>query len=136
MIWNLMGSIGDKVLKIVDKDETHRLKLEVQRQLIEIKSGDIVECGDGTNVISITAWRQDTMTYERWNQLVPASSPKVVSIQTLSGRSSHMAGLPGMVAAQVSKLCGSSSYLISIASAPSSARALVSATTMAIASPT
>lgn len=60
-----MGSIGDKVLEIVDKDEAHRLKLEVQRQFIEIKSGDIVESGDGTNVISMTAWRQDTMTGER-----------------------------------------------------------------------
>ena len=56
-----MGSIGGKVLDIMDIDGADRLKFEVQRQLIEIKSGDIVECGDGTNVISITAWRQDTM---------------------------------------------------------------------------
>ena len=62
MIWNLIGSIGGKVLDVVDdavedKDEAHRLKLEVQRQLIEIKSGDIVGSGDDTNVISMTAWR-------------------------------------------------------------------------------
>ena len=69
MIWNLMGSLGGKVLDIVDKDEANRLKFEVQSQLIQIKSGDIVECGDGTNVISITASRQDTMNDERWNQL-------------------------------------------------------------------
>ena len=64
-----MGSIGGKVLDILGIDGADRLKFEVQRQLIEIKSGDIVECGDGTNVISITAWRQDTMNDERWNQL-------------------------------------------------------------------
>ena len=64
-----MGSIGGQVLDIMDIDGADRLKFEVQRQLIEIKSGDIVECGDGTNVISITASRQDTMNDERWNQL-------------------------------------------------------------------
>ena len=52
-----MGSIGGKVLDIIDIDEADRLKSEAQRQLIEIKSGDIVESGDGTNVISMTAWR-------------------------------------------------------------------------------
>ena len=69
MIWNLMGSIGGQVLDIMDIDGADRLKFEVQRQLIEIKSGDIVEYGDGTNVIPIRAWRQDTMNDERWNQL-------------------------------------------------------------------
>ena len=64
MIWNLMGSIGGKVLDFMDIDEADRFKF-----LIEIKFGDIVECGDGTNVISITASRQDTMNDERWNQL-------------------------------------------------------------------
>ena len=52
-----MGSIGGQVLDIMDIDGADRLKFEVQRQLIEIKSGDIVESGDGTNVISMTAWR-------------------------------------------------------------------------------
>jgi len=75
-----MGSIGDKVLEIVDKDEAHRLKLEVQRQFIEIKSGDIVESGDGTNVISMTAWRQDTMTGERWNQLKTLHQNKIKEV--------------------------------------------------------
>ena len=78
-----MGSIGDKVLEIVDKDEAHRLKLEVQRQLIEIKSGDIVECGDGTNVISITAWRQDTMNDERWNQLKTLHQNEIKEVRRL-----------------------------------------------------
>ena len=40
MIWSLIGSIGGKVLDIVDdvvedKDEANRLKFEIQRQLIE-----------------------------------------------------------------------------------------------------
>ena len=39
MIWSLIGSIGGKVLDIVDdvvedKDEANRLKFGVQRQLI------------------------------------------------------------------------------------------------------
>ena len=42
MIWSLIGSIGGKVLHIVDdvvedKDEANRLKFEIQRQLIENK---------------------------------------------------------------------------------------------------
>ena len=45
MIWNLIGSIGGKVLDIVDdvvedKDEANRLKFEIQRQLIENKSNE------------------------------------------------------------------------------------------------
>ena len=46
MIWNLIGSIGGKVLNIVDdvvedKDEANRLKFEIQRQLIENKSNEL-----------------------------------------------------------------------------------------------
>ena len=46
MIWSLIGSIGDKVLDIVDdvvddKDEVNRLKFEIQRQLIENKSSEL-----------------------------------------------------------------------------------------------
>ena len=46
MIWNLIGSIGVKVLDIVDdviedKDEANRLKFEIQRQLIENKSSEL-----------------------------------------------------------------------------------------------
>ena len=46
MIWNLIGSIGGKVLDIVDdvvedKDEANRLKFEIQRQLIENKSTEL-----------------------------------------------------------------------------------------------
>ena len=46
MIWNLIGSIGGKVLDIVDdvvedKDEANRLKFEIQRQLIENKSNEL-----------------------------------------------------------------------------------------------
>ena len=46
MIWNLIGSIGGKVLDIVDdvvedKDEANRLKFEIQRQLIENKASEL-----------------------------------------------------------------------------------------------
>ena len=46
MIWNLIGSIGGKVLDIVDdvvedKDEANRLKFEIQCQLIENKSSEL-----------------------------------------------------------------------------------------------
>ena len=84
MIWNLIGSIGGKVLDVVeDKDEANRLKFEVQRQLIQIKSGDIIESGDGANVISMTAWRQDTMTGERWNQLKTLHENEIKEVRRL-----------------------------------------------------
>ena len=46
MIWNLIGTIGGKVLDIVDdvvedKDEANKLKFQIQRQLIETKSSDL-----------------------------------------------------------------------------------------------
>ena len=46
MIWSLIGSIGGKVLDIVDdvvedKDEANRLKFEIQHQLIENKSSEL-----------------------------------------------------------------------------------------------
>ena len=46
MIWSLIGSIGGKVLDIVDnvvedKDEANSLKFEIKRQLIENKSSEL-----------------------------------------------------------------------------------------------
>ena len=46
MIWSLIGSIGGKVLDIVDdvvenKNEANRVKFEIQRQLIENKSNEL-----------------------------------------------------------------------------------------------
>ena len=46
MIWNLIGTIGGKVLDIVDevvedKDEANKLKYQIQRQLIETKSSEL-----------------------------------------------------------------------------------------------
>ena len=46
MIWNLIGTIGGKVLDIVDdvvedKDEANKLKFQIQRQLIETKSSEL-----------------------------------------------------------------------------------------------
>jgi hypothetical protein len=46
MIWNLIGTIGGKVLDIVDdvvedKDEANKLKFQIQKQLLESKSGEL-----------------------------------------------------------------------------------------------
>ena len=46
MLRNLIGTIGGKVLDIVDdvvedKDEANRLKFQIQRQLIETKSSEL-----------------------------------------------------------------------------------------------
>jgi hypothetical protein len=43
MTWNLIGTIGGKVLDIVDdvvedKDKANRLKFQIQKQLLERKS--------------------------------------------------------------------------------------------------
>ena len=45
MIWNLIGTIGGKVLDIVDevvedKDEANKLKFQIQKQLRQGKIGD------------------------------------------------------------------------------------------------
>ena len=46
MIWNLIGTIGGKVLDIVDdvvedKDAANNLKFQIQKQLIETKSSEL-----------------------------------------------------------------------------------------------
>lgn len=46
MIWNLIGTIGGKVLDIVDdvvedKDAANNLKFQIQKQLIETKSTEL-----------------------------------------------------------------------------------------------
>ena len=46
MLWNLIGTIGGKVLDIVDdvvedKDEANKLKFQIQRQLIETKGSEL-----------------------------------------------------------------------------------------------
>ena len=46
MIWNLIGTIGGKVLDIVDdvgedKDAANTLKFQIQKQLIETKSTEL-----------------------------------------------------------------------------------------------
>ena len=46
MIWDLIGTIGGKVLYIVDdvaeeKDEANKLKFQIQKQLLESKSGEL-----------------------------------------------------------------------------------------------
>ena len=46
MIWNLIGTIGGKVLDIVDdvvedKDAANKFKFQIQKQLLESKSGEL-----------------------------------------------------------------------------------------------
>lgn len=46
MIWNLIGTIGGKVLDIVDdvvedKDEANKLKFQIQKQLMESKTTEL-----------------------------------------------------------------------------------------------
>ena len=46
MIWNLIGTIGGKVLDIVDdvvedNDEANKLKFQIQKQLMEIKTTEL-----------------------------------------------------------------------------------------------
>ena len=46
MIWSLIGSIGGKVLDIVDdvvedKDEAKKLKFQIQKKLMESKSTEL-----------------------------------------------------------------------------------------------
>ena len=46
MIWNLIGTIGGKVLDIVDsvvedKDEANKLKFQIQKQLLESKGTEL-----------------------------------------------------------------------------------------------
>ena len=46
MIWNLIGTIGGRVLDIVDdvvedKDAANNLKFQIQKQLIETKSSEL-----------------------------------------------------------------------------------------------
>ena len=46
MLWNLIRTIGGKVLDIVDdvvedKDEANKLKFQIQRQFIETKSSEL-----------------------------------------------------------------------------------------------
>ena len=46
MIWNLIGTIGGKVLDIINdvveyKDEANKLKFQIQKQLLESKSTEL-----------------------------------------------------------------------------------------------
>ena len=65
MIWNLIGSIGGKVLDIVDdlvedKDEANCLKFEIQRQLIENKSNELE---NATNISPSGSSRQSLVLF-------------------------------------------------------------------------
>ena len=70
MIWSLIGSIGGKVLDIVDdvvedKDEANRLKFEIQRQLIENKSSALEAAAK-----IVLAEAQDSWLQRNWRPLL------------------------------------------------------------------
>ena len=70
MIWNLIGSIGCKVLDIVDdvvedKDEANRLKFEIHRQLIENKSNELESAAK-----IVLAEAHDSWLQRNWRDLL------------------------------------------------------------------
>jgi hypothetical protein len=70
MIWNLIGSIGGKVLDIVDgvvedNDEANRVKLEIQRQLTENKSSELE-----TSAKIVLAEAQGSWLQRNWRPLL------------------------------------------------------------------
>ena len=70
MVWNLIGTIGGKVLDIVDnvvedKDEANRLKFEIQRQLIENKSSELEAAAR-----IVLAEAQDSWLQRNWRPLL------------------------------------------------------------------
>ena len=72
MIWNLIGSIGGKVLGIVDdvvenKDEANRLKFEIQRPLIENKSSELE-----ASAKIVLAEAQGSWLQRNWRPLQPS----------------------------------------------------------------
>ena len=63
MIWNLIGSIGGKVLDIVDdvvedKDEANRLKFEIQGHLIKNKSSELESAAEIALAEAQGSWLQ------------------------------------------------------------------------------
>ena len=70
MIWNLIGTIGGKVLDIVDdvvedNDEANRVKLEIQRQLTENKSSELE-----TSAKIVLAEAQGSWLQRNWRPLL------------------------------------------------------------------
>ena len=83
---------GKSIFARIDLDPVHHTiyyhlgdapECLVPRIVIQIKSGDIIESGDGTNVISMTAWRQDTMTDERWKRLKTLHENEIKEVKRL-----------------------------------------------------
>ena len=87
MIWSLIGSIGGKVLDIVDdvvedKDEANRLKFEIQHQLIENKSSELEAAAKIVLAEAQGGWLQ-----RNWRPLL------MVTFAALVGGVAHWFGL-------------------------------------------
>jgi len=83
---------GNPIFARIDLDPIHHTiyyhlggspEYLVPRIVIQIKSGDILESRDSTSVISMIAWRQDTMTDERWSQLKTLHENEIKEVKRL-----------------------------------------------------
>ena len=83
---------GNPIFARIDLDPIHHTiyyhlggspEYLVPRIVIQIKSGDILESRDSTSVISMIAWRQDTMTDERWSQLKTLHENEIKEVRRL-----------------------------------------------------
>ena len=84
MIWNLIGTIGGKVLEIVDdvvedKDEANKLKFQIQRQLI--RNQWIVLQARGDNTKSAQRWRSVSLFGSNKLALMRMLKKKVINHQ-------------------------------------------------------
>lgn len=61
---------------------SHRDKL-VPRIVIQVKTADLLESNDNACVMSMTTWRQDTMTDDRWESLKALHEAEIVELGRL-----------------------------------------------------
>ena len=97
MIWSLIGSIGGKVLDIVDdvvedKDEANRLKFEIQRQLIENKSNELESAAK-----IVLAEAQGSWLQRNWRPLLISSSTLVLEAKRNTKFSVARRGSPSRI---------------------------------------
>ena len=61
---------------------SHRDRL-VPRIVIQVKTADLLESNDDACVMSMTTWRQDTMTDDRWESLKALHETEIVALGRL-----------------------------------------------------
>ena len=55
----------------------------VPRIVIQVKTADLLESNDSACVMSMTTWRQDTMTDDRWESLKALHETEIVELRQL-----------------------------------------------------